>query len=245
MRRTPPRDANRYAAILERVFVERYRRGMERVPFQREELETAARQLGIGLPKNLGDLVYSFRYRAPLPESILRTAAKGRTWVIRPAGRGRYEFAQIAAFEIAPNRALAEVKVPDATPGVIEMYALDDEQSLLAKVRYNRLVDVFTGIACYSLQSHLRTTVPGLGQVETDEVYIGVDHHGAHYVITVQAKGARDALGLVQLEQDFALCRVRFPELVPRPIGVQFLEANLIAMLAFVETPEGVRVADE
>ncbi len=28
----------------------------------------------------------------------------------------------------------------------IEMYALSDEQALLAKLRYNRLLDVFTGV---------------------------------------------------------------------------------------------------
>ncbi len=31
----------------------------------------------------------------------------------------------------------------DATPGIIELYAFSDEQALLAKLRYNRLVDIF------------------------------------------------------------------------------------------------------
>ena len=32
-----------------------------------------------------------------------------------------------------------------ATPGIVAKYAFNDEQALFAKVRYNRLVDVFTG----------------------------------------------------------------------------------------------------
>ena len=52
---------------------------------------------------------------------------------------------------------------------------MNDEQALLAKIRYNRLIDIFTGITCYSLQNHLRTTVPNIGQVEIDEIYIGID----------------------------------------------------------------------
>lgn len=84
---------------------------------------------------------------------------------------------------------MAETKVPDAPPGVIAMYSLNDEQALLAKLRYNRLVDIFTRVTCYSLQNHLRTAVPKLGQVETDEIYIGVDRRGAHYIFPVQAKG--------------------------------------------------------
>jgi hypothetical protein len=63
--------------------------------------------------------------------------------------------------------------VPDATPGIVAKYSLNDEQALLAKVRYNRLIDIFTGVTCYSLQNHLRTTVAELGQVETDEIYVG------------------------------------------------------------------------
>lgn len=98
---------------------------------------------------------------------------------------------------IIPAEGLVITKIPEATPGVIAKYALDDEQALLAKLRYNRLIDIFTGITCYSLQNHLRTTVSNLGQVETDEVYIGIDSRGAHYVLPVQAKGGRDKLGLV------------------------------------------------
>src|SRR5581483_2740636 len=98
--------------------------------------------------------------------------------------------------------------------GVVAKYALSDEQALLAKLRYNRLIDTFTGVTCYSLQNHLRTTVPSIGQVETDEIYIGVDRRGAHYVFPVQAKGRSDRLNIVQIEQDFALCRHKFPALI-------------------------------
>jgi hypothetical protein len=73
---------------------------------------------------------------------------------------------------------LAETKVPDGTPGIVAKYALSDEQALLALVRYNRLIDIFLGIVCYSLQNHLRTAVPTIGQVETDELYVGLSKKG-------------------------------------------------------------------
>jgi len=164
-RKRARRDPNRYEAILEKVFLDRFRRGAREVQFERKDFEDAAADLGVAIPKNLGDIIYSFRYRRPIPQSILDTAGKNRTWVIRPAGRGQYRFVQVEPLDIAPNRALAETRVPDATPGVIEMYALGDEQALLANLRYNRLIDIFTGVTCYSLQSHLRTTIPGMGQV--------------------------------------------------------------------------------
>lgn len=61
--------------------------------------------------------------------------------------------------EYLPTNMMMETKIPNATPAIIAMYALSDEQALLAKVRYNRLVAVFTGVTCYSLQSHLRTAI--------------------------------------------------------------------------------------
>lgn len=113
--------------------------------------------------------------------------------------------------QIEPSKLLAETKILDATPGIIARYAISDEQGLLARLRYNRLIDIFTGVTCYSLQNHLRTSVNGIGQVETDELYIGVDRRGAHYVFPVQAKGGSDKLGIVQIEQDFAMCAQKFP----------------------------------
>ncbi len=108
-----------------------------------------------------------FRYRTALPSSILAEAPAGETWIIRPAGRSRYQFVLVADRPLIPNPNLAVTKIPDATPGIIAKYAFNDEQAVLARIRYNRLIDIFLGIACYSLQNHLRTTVPGMGQVET------------------------------------------------------------------------------
>lgn len=236
---------NRYQQLVEKIFLDRYREGDREVSFERADLEQAASELDIKLPKNLGDIIYSFRYRTELPDSIRDRAPEGEEWVIRPAGRGRYEFALAKSARIVPSAMLAQIKIPDSTPGVIARYALDDEQALLAKLRYNRLIDLFTGLTCYPLQSHLRTTVAGVGQVETDEVYIGLDKRGVHYVLPVQAKGARDWLGIVQVEQDFALCARKFPGLVVRPIAAQFMADDVIALFEFVPTDEGVRVSSE
>jgi hypothetical protein len=135
--------------------------------------------------------------------------------------------------------------VPDGTPGVVAKYALSDEQALLALVRYNRLIDVFLGIACYSLQNHLRTAVPTIGQVETDELYVGLDKKGVHYVIPVQAKAGNDRLSIVQIEQDMAVCKQKFSPLVCRPVGAQFMPDNVIALFEFEQARDSVAVSCE
>jgi hypothetical protein len=120
-----------------------------------------------------------------------------------------------------------------------------DEQALLAKVCYNRLIDIFTGVTCYSLQNHLRTTVAEMGQVETDEIYVGVDRRGAQYVFPVQPKGGTDKLNIVQIEQDFAVCAQKFPALICRAFAAQFMEDDLIALFGFEISEDGVALTDE
>lgn len=239
------RDSNRYTRIVARIFEDRFKPGDVEVPFSREDIVGAARALNVKLPKNLGDVLYSFRFRTELPSSITSKAPTGKVWIIRPAGRGLYRFFATKVAVFGPRVGASVTKVPDSTPGLIEKYALTDEQALLARVRYNRLVDVFTGITCYSLQSHLRTTVEDLGQIETDEVYVGIDRSGAHYVLPVQAKGKNDRHNVVQVESDFAMCAEKFPSLVAKPIGAQFMEDDVIAMFEFENAAEGVAVASE
>jgi hypothetical protein len=237
--------ANRYAEIVSAVFRKHYRKGATRLSFERDEFAAAARVKGIELPKNLGDAVYSFKYRVEMPEAIVSTAPEGYEWIIAGAGRSKYEFRLVRPLDISPRRDKIVVKIPDATPEIIGAYAQGDEQALLAKVRYNRLIDVFLGIAASSLQNHLRTTVGGIGQIEIDELYVGVDRNGCQYVVPVQAKGGKDKHGRQQTEQDIACCKEKFPALRCRPVSAQFITRNKIAMFELAEQNGDVKIVSE
>lgn len=240
-------QGNRYASILEEIFRREYHHGDSRVEFRRQDLETVARDLEIELPKNLGDIIYSFRFRNELPDSIKSTASEGLTWIIRLVGRARYSFNLVSAVRIVPSSGMMVTKIPDATPEIIATNTLGDEQAVLARVRYNRLIDIFLGITTYSLQNHLRTTVVEMGntQVEIDEVYVAVDRYGAQYVIPVQAKGGSDQLSQVQTEQDIICCREKFPDLIPRPVAAQFMPDSVIALFELTMQDDEVRLVQE
>ncbi len=185
---------NRYAQIIEFIFFKYFQPDDTRVSFVRADINEAAQALDIRLPKNIGDVIYSFRYRTELPERILAEAPIGFEWIIRSAGSAQYQFALVREVILTPSALLVETKILDATPAIIEKYALSDEQALLAKLRYNRLIDIFTGLTCYSLQNHLRTTVRGIGQIETDEVYIGIDRRAHSTCCPLRQKGAKTGL---------------------------------------------------
>lgn len=239
------REEPRYDALITRIFLNHYRPGTKSFEFDRGEIEHVAKQVKVILPKNLGDLIYSFKFRKTLPQEIRSTAPVALQWSIEPAGRSKYRFVLGKPSRIVPREDLLAIKVPDATPEIIAVYALSDEQALLAKVRYNRLVDLFLGITTYSLQNHLRTTVPNIGQIEIDEIYVGVNRNGQQFVIPVQAKGGTDQLAVVQTKQDLACCAKKFPQLRCRPVSAQFMADNVIAMFELAVDGDDVRVLEE
>jgi hypothetical protein len=241
----PDKSINSYVAIISRIFVENYRVGLSEFVFARKDMATVVESLKIDPPKNYGDVVYTFRYREALPESVRATAMPGFEWIIEGAGRSKYRFKQVRLNRIVPRDELLAIKVPDATPEIIGAYALSDEQALLAKVRYNRLIDIFLGIAAFSLQNHLRTTVKNVGQIEIDEVYVGIDRHGRQFVVPVQAKGGSDKHGSVQTQQDILCCAEKFPDLICRAVSAQFMDDDRIAMFELALHDGEIRVVDE
>lgn len=236
---------SRYHQLIEKIFLDSYTRGATEIPFARSELKTAAKELDIELPDNLGDVIYSMRFRTPMPAKVLATQSKGREWIIELVGKAKYRFRLAKENRIVPNTNLATIRIPDSTPEIIAAYALDDEQALLAKVRYNRMIDIFLGLTTYSLQNHLRTTVKEIGQIEIDELYVGIDKYGCHYVIPVQAKGGKDQISIVQTTQDTAWCAQKFPNLRCRAISAQFVSNDQIAMFELKIEDDQIKVIEE
>lgn len=222
----------KYEEIIEWVFFNNYRNGSVKVSFDREELVHASDALGFARIKNLGDIPYSFRFRRELPAGIQDAAPAGAEWIIVGVGVGEYQFRLASPSKIEPTLHYYPIKIPDATPEIVRQYAPGtDEQALLARARYNRLVDIFTGLTCYSIQNHLRTTVDGIGQVEVDEIYVGLNKRGTHYVLPCQAKSPGDRFGIVQVMQDIELCAQKYPIAICKPIALQFTGENSVALL--------------
>jgi hypothetical protein len=247
---------NRYSAILLEVFspvlsgalpIEDIIGGTG-FEFPRDAITAAATKLGMVLPKNLGDIVYAFRYRAEFPAAIRELAPAGKKWIIAGAGRSKYLARIIDDVCVSPNTALQPIKMPDVTPPNIRAYAGSDEQQLLSRLRENELIGLFVGMKLWSHQNHLRTTVKGIGQIEIDEIYLGIDKYGVQHVVPVQAKRNADKHGIVQTLQDIRYCKAQYPYHVCIPVSVQFMaEGDVIAMFRLEEDTEkdSIRVIEE
>ncbi|WP_040484052.1 hypothetical protein [Lyngbya aestuarii] len=233
-----------YSSTIREIFFRYYEPGLNQFEFSREEIVDIGRNLGLSA-KNCGDVIYSYRFRRPLPQEIRETQPPDLEWIIELAGRGVYRFSLERVNRIVPNMSLVEIKIPDSTPEIVEKYSSGDEQALLAKIRYNRLIDIFLGITAYSLQNHLRTTVREIGQIEIDEVYVGLNQRGSQFIVPVQAKSGSDQISVVQTKQDLAYCTEKFPELVCRPVSAQFIDNNLISIFELTISDSEVRIVEE
>lgn len=240
------KPASRQSQIVNAVFFDRYSPGQTSIEFSRKDLFDACNTHGIKPLANMGDgALYSYRYRTKLPKKILDTQPVGKEWVILGRGISLYEFKLVSANNILPNPNLIWTKIPESTPEIIKRYAFSDEQALLARIRYNRLVDTFFGITTYSLQNHLRTTVKTIGQIEIDEIFVGVDKHGRHFVIPAQAKVGNDKIGYAQLYQDLAYCREKYPNLICRALAAKFMSEGVIALFELTISGDSVKIVQE
>jgi hypothetical protein len=146
---------------------------------------------------------------------------------------------------IAPNPWLVSYPVFDETPRYIGGADIFGETRLLAVVRKNRLVNLLLGLSAYSHTINYRALVHGIGQIEIDEVYLGVDRTGRQFVIPIQAKCGNDKQSAVQARQDILCCADKFPGLICRAISAQFMEGDLIALFELMLQDGAIKVVDE
>jgi hypothetical protein len=233
--------------LYDRLIAEVFRRhggaSQEEFDFLRDEMADILREWGAQV-RNISDVAYTYRgERRPLQAEIASTG----NWVIEGRGRGRYAFRRLKRSPyITLPVDLQTIDMLDATPDLILKYGGHDEQGLLTRVRYNRLVDTFLGITAYHVQGHIRTFTEDWGQVEIDDLYLGVDTDGKQYVIPVEAKSANEPLGVVQVVSLNAYGLRSYPGLVLRSVAVKAWHDGSIFFLEFNDSQdsEEVKVID-
>ncbi|GGM57133.1 hypothetical protein J2752_000959 [Halarchaeum rubridurum] len=171
----------------------------EEIPFHRDHIEQAMEALDIHVG-NVPDIPYAYRSRRPLPDQI---AQYGYTAVViddkREGEDPTYLFTKteqlIPVPEVVDETHRTSI---DALPDPVHEYIGKDEQGVLTQVRYAGLLDDFTGLDTYHLQSHLRMRVRGR-EAELDDLYVGVDPDGDHVALAIEAKGDGETLNRNQL----------------------------------------------
>jgi len=226
-----------YDQVIIEMFRRVYKPSVELLPFAKDELVQVCQDLDIVI-NNVPDIPYHYRTgRSDLPDEILSTG----NWVIEGAGKGKYAFIRLkrTPYIHVPDD-LYVTEIPEATPDIVLKYGGADEQAMLTRIRYNRLVDTFLSLTAYHLQSHIRSSVQDIGQVEVDDLYVGVDTAGEWYVIPIEAKsvGPKERLGVIQIRQMILFAKQHYGDLALRPVGIKPLDDGSYVFLEFDDEAE-------
>lgn len=235
--------------VIQRVFQKHWNPGDSEVPFTMDDVREAIAAVASLRPgyreHNVPDVRYEYASgRRALPDTVNRLGP----WMIQGRGKAKYAFVRLSTSPtIAVQDGLLTIMLPDATPEIVLEYAGEDEQGLLAKVHYNRLLDVFLAITCYHLQNHWRNFVKGKGQCEIDDLYVGLNTAERQFVIPVEAKCANERLSKTQVVQVVDFARARYPKLIIRPVGVQEMPDGSLLLIEFTpaDHPDEVRIKEQ
>ncbi len=226
-----------YVPILRELVRRFHEPGSQRVEFTVRDVRQVADDLGIEIG-NAPDLIYRMRARTRLPDDILDM---GFT-ILRGVGRGRYALevggeavVHLPEHEILDHNDQTPLPVRRLLPeSLVDL----DEQGLLTMVSYCKLLDHFTGLTVYRLRSHVRKSVPNVGQAELDEIDVGVAMRDDDIpvVFPIEAKAADEVINRVQIATAVAYCQTYFPGHQIRPIVVKLTYDGVVHFLEFRPT---------
>ena len=235
-----------YVPVILKLFRDRYRAGASSVIFSLDDVRTAVefvRSQSANPDKissrNPADVIYRMRSRTKLPDEILEKGFH----ILRPIGRGQYQFERATA-GIIETPVTVPISTLDLTPMPVrrllpETVAEMDEQALLSVVGYCSLLDHFTGMKIYRLRSHVRKSVPGVGQAELDAIDVGIasSEDDVPVIFPIEAKAASDALNRVQVHNMVQYAKHYFPGLTVRPLALKVDYQSVVHLMEFNVPP--------
>lgn len=236
------RNSKVYVPAILKLFRDRWRPGASTIVFSLDDVRTAVEAVraeasnpDLISSRNPADVIYRMRSRTKLPDEIL---AKG-FHVLRAIGRGRYQFEKATS-------GIIEVPVCELTPAIDqtpmpvrrllpETMAEMDEQAVLSVVGYCQLLDHFTGMKVYRLRSHVRKSVPGIGQAELDAIDVGIasGEDETPVVFPIEAKAVSDELNRVQIFNMIQYAAHYFPGLKVRPLAIKVDYQSAVHLMEF------------
>jgi len=231
-----------YVPVILKLFRDRYRPGASTVIFSLDDVRNAvdAVRAESSQPdrissRNPADVVYRMRSRTKLPDEILEKGFH----ILRPIGRGQYQFERATAGIIEPP-VTEPISAIDHTPMPVrrllpETLAEMDEQAVLSVVAYCNLLDHFTGMKIYRLRSHVRKSVPGVGQAELDAIDVGIAaaEDETPVIFPIEAKAVSDALNRVQIHNMVQYARHYYPGLTVRPLALKVDYQSVLHLMEF------------
>lgn len=228
-----------YGPVLLSIFRRKFKRGMTKIVFTLEEVREELVRLGLQA-RNAADVIYRMKSRTVLPAQIQKHGFR----ILEVTSRGVYALTvgeSTLIDYVAPVEG-AIVQVMDRTPPAVqrlfgEDFGSMDEQGFLSVLRYNDLISHFLGAPSYHVKSHVRRSVPGVGQAEVDDVHVALISPGADTgpltIVPIEAKAKDDPVNRAQIAMQVRYALHAFPGLAIRPLTVKLFEDGTVLFMEF------------
>lgn len=220
----------RYGNLVAYVFLESYMRGKESISFGRDKLKIAALRLNMPVPENLADVTFAFRNRTPLPHIISRTAPNGFEWRIELAGRAKYEFVLRAINNLEANLDLAGVELQDATPIFLKEMIVGPAARIDTLIKNNGLISKFLNTEAEHVQSHLRSTVAGTGQIEIGSLFSECSKATTRTIVPVHLQTEPGPINTTKVQQNMRYAASKHPDMQCRALVAQMVAHETLVL---------------
>lgn len=227
-----------YGPILLNIFRRKYVEGASTVIFTLEEVREELLSAGLQA-RNAPDLIYRMKSRTILPAEISNKGFR----ILEITSRGVYALVAGDSTLIEYPEIEEVVDVHDRTPLAVRRllspdFGKTDEQGFLSVIRYNDLFSHFLEVPVFHLKSHVRKSVPGVGQAEVDDVHVALPegHDGSLTLVPVEAKAKDDPVNRVQIAMQVKYANHAFPGLSVRPLTVKLFEDGVVLFMEFNPT---------
>lgn len=130
----------------------------------------------------------------------------------------------------------------DWTPNIARRHGLKETALLECILRHNRLLENFLGLPTEHLQSQIRTSVAGIGQIKIGSLFLCDE---AETSIPVCLIGKPGGFSLERAAQHMKYGFERFPAMQCRTVVAQLLDDQTIALFELFGTPDAPRVIQE
>ena len=226
-----------YGPVLLAIFRRKFTSGVRRIEFTLEEIRAELRTLGLQA-RNAADVIYRMKSRTILPEEIRAAGFH----ILEISSRGTYALVTGTStlIEYPPEVDITDVQ--DRTPRAVRMllhpdFGSIDEQGLLSICRYNELLSRFLDATTFHVKSHIRKSVPGVGQAEVDDLHVEV-HGSAHEplgltIVPIEAKAKDEPVNRVQVITQIKFAQYVFPTHQVRPVTVKLFDDGRILFMEF------------
>lgn len=188
------------------------------ISFERTDILDVCKNEFGEAPKNLGDIVYSLRYRLDYLSNYDYLLEKDYTWTLLSTGIGQYELAPLKKLRLPNLESENVLYVDDQTPAHIHKLRPLNDQSLLMKVIQNGILNEFLQDDLMFLQAHHKVNLNNWGQAEIDGILAS---NNSSHLYLIEVKGYTEVIGWPQMIQLKMYAQQNHPDVLFTPVFIQ------------------------